>query len=62
MCEDMDVGLVPDVASRHLGELATKVRERREPEAELQLAILFGINSDFLCSHVGGEKQTKLGI
>ena len=57
MCEDMDVGLVPDVAGRHLGELATKVLERREPEAELQLWIFFRIDSDFLCSHVGGESS-----
>ena len=52
MCEDTDIGLVPDVAGRHLGELATKVWERREPEAELQLCIFFRIDSDFLCAHV----------
>jgi hypothetical protein len=55
MCEDLDVGLVPDVAGRHLGELlgelATKVWERREPEAELQLWVFFRINSDF-CAHM----------
>ena len=63
MCEDLDVGLVPDVAGRHLGELATKVWERREPEAELQLWVFFRIYSDFFCAHMyGGEKQTKLGI
>jgi hypothetical protein len=52
VCEDTDIGLVSDVAGRHLGELATKVWERREPEAELQLWVFFRINSDFLCSHV----------